>query len=110
MNTIFYGHAPIVNGLFIMNLDGETQIHITDPKHRKMNDMNYTYLWPCRLGHISEKGMKKLHSDGLLESFDYESFDTCEPCLMEKMTKTPFTGHVERATDLLEIIHTDVHG
>ena len=27
---------------------------------------------------------------------------------MGKMTKTPFFGTMERATDLLEIIHTDV--
>ena len=37
-------------------------------------------------------------------------FDTCEPCLMGKMTKTLFFGTMERATDLLEIIHTDVCG
>ena len=54
--------------------------------------------------------MKKLHTDGLLESLDYESLDACEPCLMGKMTKTPFFGTMERATDLLEIIHTDVCG
>ena len=29
---------------------------------------------------------------------------------MGKMTKTPFSGTMERATDLLEIIHTDVFG
>ena len=52
--------------------------------------------------------MKKLHADGLLESLDYESFDACEPCLLGKMTKTPFSGTMEQATDLLEIIHTDV--
>ena len=52
--------------------------------------------------------MKKLHADGMLESLDYESLDACEPCLMGKMTKTPFSGTMERATDLLEIIHTDV--
>ena len=45
-----------------------------------------------------------------LESLDYESFDNCEPCLMGKMTKTPFSGTMERANDLLEIIHTDVCG
>ena len=64
-----------------------------------------TYLWHCRLGHIGVKRMKKLHADGL-----WESFDACEPCLMGKMTKTPFSGTMERATDLLEIIHTDVCG
>ena len=54
--------------------------------------------------------MKKLHADGLLESHDYESFDACEPCLMGKMTKTPFSGTIERASDLLKIVHTDVCG
>ena len=29
---------------------------------------------------------------------------------MGKMTKTPFSGSMERANDLLEIIHTDVCG
>ena len=52
--------------------------------------------------------MKKLHANGLLESLDFESLDTCEPCLMGKMTKTPFSGTMEHASDLLEIIHTDV--
>ena len=53
--------------------------------------------------------MKKLHDDGILESLDYESLDACEPCFMGKMSKTPFSGTMERATDLLEIIHTDVY-
>ena len=52
--------------------------------------------------------MKKLHADGLLESLDYVSLDACEPCLLGKMTKTPFSRTMEQATDLLEIIHTDV--
>ena len=59
---------------------------------------------------IGVKRMKRLHADGLLESLDYESFDACEPCLMGKMTKTPFSENVERASDLLEIIHTNVCG
>ena len=54
--------------------------------------------------------MKKLHADGLLESLDYGSFGACEPCLVGEMTKTPFSGTMEQATDLLEIIHTDVCG
>ena len=54
--------------------------------------------------------MKKLYTDGLSESLDCESLGACEPCLMGKMTKTPFSGTMERATDLLEIIHTYVCG
>ena len=54
--------------------------------------------------------MQKLHKDGILQTFDFESFDKCEACLMGKLTRTSFTGHVERAIDLLEIIHNDVCG
>ena len=54
--------------------------------------------------------MKKLHADGLLESLDYESVDAYEPCLMGTMTKTPFSRTMQQATDLLEIMHTDVCG
>ena len=82
--------------------------HNIDAKRCKVDNDSATYLWHCRLGHIGVKRMKKLHKDGLLESLGYESFDVCEPCLLGKMTKTPFSGTMEWATDLLEIIHTDV--
>ena len=45
-----------------------------------------------------------------MRNFDFESLDTCEPCLFGKMTKTPSFGTMERASDLLEIIHADVCG
>ena len=107
MNKTFYGHTPNVDGL--LNLDrSDTHIHNIDAKRCKVDNDSATYLWHCRLGHIGVKRMKKLHKDGLLESLDYESFGACEPCLLGKMTKTPFSGTMERASDLLEIIHTDV--
>jgi hypothetical protein len=34
--------------------------------------------------------MKKLHVDGILESFDFKSIDACEKFL--EMIKTPFVG------------------
>jgi hypothetical protein len=54
--------------------------------------------------------MKKLHCDGLLTSFDFESYETCEVCLLGKMTKACFMGLHERALYLLELIDTDVCG
>jgi hypothetical protein len=65
-------------------------------------------MWHYRSGHIGENHLKKLHFDGLLTLFDFESYETCEACLIGKMTKAPFTGLPERALDLLELIHTDV--
>ena len=54
--------------------------------------------------------MKKLHEDGLLSSFDFESYETCKACLLGKMTKTSFTDFPKRASDLLELILIDVCG
>ena len=91
MSNIFYGHAPLLSGLFLFNLDrGDTHVHNIEAKRCKVDNDTVTYLWHCRLGHIGVKPMKKLHAYGLLEPLDYELFDTCEPCLMGKMTKTPF--------------------
>ena len=107
MNKTFNGHTPNENSL--LDLDrSDTHIHNIDAKRCKVNNDSATYLWHCRLGHIGVKRMKKLHKDGFLESLGYESFDACEPCLLGKMTETPFSGTMEQATDLLEIIHTDV--
>jgi hypothetical protein len=90
MNNIFYDHAPKMNGLFLLNLDSsDTHVHNIDAKQIKLND-NSTYMWHCHLGHIGVKRMKKLHSDGLLESLD-----RCEACIMGKMTKIPFSGIME---------------
>ena len=109
MSNTFYGHAPNVNGL--LNLGrSDTHVHNIDAKRCRVDNDSTTFLWHCRLGHIGVKRMKNLHANGLLESVDFESPDTCEPCLIGKMTKTPFSGTMERASDLLEITHADVCG
>ena len=53
MTNIFYGHAPLKSGLFLLNLDrGDTQIHNIDAKRCKVDNDSATYLWHCRLGHM----------------------------------------------------------
>ena len=45
MSNIFYGHAPDVNGLFLLDLDISTShIHNIDAKRCKTNNDNTTYL------------------------------------------------------------------
>ena len=83
MNKTFYGYTPNENRS--LDLDrSDTHIHNIEAKRCKVNNDSATYLWHCRLGHIGVKRMKKLHVVGLLESLDYESVDSCEPCLMGK--------------------------
>ncbi|GJV44891.1 retrotransposon protein, putative, ty1-copia subclass, partial [Tanacetum coccineum] len=57
---------------------------------------------------VPNKRIKKLQQEGLLKSTDDESFDQCVSCLSGKMTRKSLPHRLERATDLLGIIHTDV--
>ena len=98
-----------MNGLYVLDLEDEPILNI-NAKRLKPSDLNPAYIWHCRLGHINKKRVEKLHKDGLLDSFDYESFQTFESCLLGKMTKAPFTGQGERASELLALVHTDVCG
>jgi hypothetical protein len=98
-----------VNVLYVLDLEDKFICNI-NAKRARLNDLNLTFIWHCFLGHINEKHIERLHKDGLLNLFDFESFDTCESCLLGKITKTPFTGQSERASDLLRHVHTDVCG
>jgi hypothetical protein len=104
-NDIFYAHFPLVNGLYVLDLQDKFVCNIIT-KRAQLNDLNPTFIWHCRLGHINEKHVERLHKDCLLSSFDFESFDTCKSCLLGKITKAPFTGQ----SDLLGLIYIDVCG
>ncbi|KAJ9544668.1 hypothetical protein OSB04_024375 [Centaurea solstitialis] len=102
----FYFKATPVNGLYTVNLqDNSSEIYHISKRSKDIEDQ--TYLWHCRLGHINKKRIELLLKGGFLGNFDYKPFDNCESCLSGKMTKQPFNNENERATDLLEIIHTD---
>jgi hypothetical protein len=90
-NGIFYAHCPLVNGLYLLALEDKSVCNI-NTKRARLNDLNPTFIWHCHLGHITEKQIKTLRKDGLVNSFDFESFDMCKCCLLGKMTKAPFTG------------------
>ncbi|KAJ9541503.1 hypothetical protein OSB04_028009 [Centaurea solstitialis] len=108
-NNIFYFKATPVDGLYTVNLkDNNSEIYHISKRSKDIEDQ--TYLWHCRLGHINKKRVELLLKGGFLGNFDYKPFDNCESCLSGKMTKQPFNSENERATDLLEIIHTDVCG
>nr|GEX64203.1 hypothetical protein [Tanacetum cinerariifolium] len=65
--------------------------------------------WHCRLGNISKKHIEKLQHNGLLSSSDLRAFEKRVSCMSGKKTRIPYTHQVERAKDLLGLIHTDDH-
>jgi hypothetical protein len=69
-NDIFYAHCPLVNGLYDFDLEDKS-IYNINTKRAQLNDLNPIFIWHCRLGHINEKRIGRLHKDGLLSSFDF---------------------------------------
>nr|GEY06491.1 hypothetical protein [Tanacetum cinerariifolium] len=90
------------------NINDSSMYAITN-KRAKI-DLDSSFLWHCCLRHISKKRIKKLKHDGLLNSINIESLGKCVSCMSSKMARKPYSHQVERAKDLLGLIHTDVCG
>ncbi|GJV85125.1 retrotransposon protein, putative, ty1-copia subclass [Tanacetum coccineum] len=86
----------------------ECSMYAVTNKRAKLN-LDSALLWHCRLRHINKKRIEKLQHDGLLDSTDIESFEKCVACMSGKMARKPYSHQVERAKDLLGLIHTDDH-
>nr|GEY66085.1 hypothetical protein [Tanacetum cinerariifolium] len=112
-NNMVYFSAIPKDGIFEIDLSNsytnESSIYAVSNKNAKL-DLDSALLWHCHLGHISKKHIEKLQHDGLLNSTDLRAFEKCVSCMSGKMARKPYTHQVERAKDLLGLIHTDVCG
>ncbi|GJX65343.1 zinc finger, CCHC-type containing protein [Tanacetum coccineum] len=111
-NLIHFSDIPR-DGIYEIDLyssnTNDSFMYVVSNKRAKLN-LDSTLLWHCRLGHISKKHIEKLQHDRLLNSTDIKSFEKCVSRMSEKMARKPYSHQVERAKDLLGLIHTDVYG
>nr|GEY74369.1 hypothetical protein [Tanacetum cinerariifolium] len=112
-NNLVYFMDVLRDGIFKIDMScsntNDSSMYAISNKRAKIN-LDYSLLWHCRLGHISKKRIEKLQHDGLINSIDIESLEKCVSCLSGKMARKPYSHQVERAKDLLGLIHTDVCG
>nr|GEX32405.1 hypothetical protein [Tanacetum cinerariifolium] len=112
-NNVVYFSVVLRDGIFEIDLSNSlanvSSIYVVRNKRAKL-DLDSALLWHCRLGHISKKRIEKLQHDGHLDSSDLKAFEKCVSCMSGKMARKPYTHQVERAKDLLRLIHTDVCG
>nr|GEX75008.1 retrotransposon protein, putative, Ty1-copia subclass [Tanacetum cinerariifolium] len=111
-NLVYFNHVP-QDGIFEIDMScsniNDSSMYTITNKRAKIN-LDSSLLWHCRLGHISKKHIEKLQHDGLLNSIDIESFRKCVSCMSVKMARKSYSHQVERAKDLLRLIHTNVCG
>ncbi|GJY96746.1 putative RNA-directed DNA polymerase [Tanacetum coccineum] len=112
-NNVFYFNAIPSNGIYeidMHNLVPNVNSMYNVSTKRATHNLDSTYLGHFHFAHISKKRIEKLQQGGILKSKYDESFDHCVSCLSVKMTRKSFPHRLERVTDLLGIIHTDVCG
>ncbi|GJZ19455.1 retrotransposon protein, putative, ty1-copia subclass [Tanacetum coccineum] len=108
-NMIYFNAIPrddIYEIVMSSSVTNDSFMFAISNKRAKLN-LDSTLLWHCRLGYINKKRIEKLQHDGLLDSTDIKSFEKCVACMSGKMARKPYSHQVERAKDLLGLIHTD---
>lgn len=113
-NTVLF----TINGCFIKNKEGRTIatgsfvndtfiLNTVENTAYAAKTSDDTVLWHKRMGHVSLSNMHFLKSYGDIQT----SMNlNCVTCAEGKHSKTPFKNSGTRATDFLEIVHSDVCG
>jgi hypothetical protein len=125
---MYVGRGYMANGLFKMNvmtvapkanagsdvaaLEAGTSAVITVAQEaNKVSKFAYSseslQLWHGKLGHVNYNSLRKLISLNLLPKFKIDKKHKCETCVEAKSAKSSFRS-IERSTEPLELIHTDV--
>lgn len=74
-----------------------------------ITELPSTSLWHCRLGHMSQNGMKLLCRLNYVPHLSFSDFEFCEPCLYGKQTNQPIKeGERKSLKSLIWCIQTYV--
>nr|QHA33696.1 Gag-Pol polyprotein [Atrato Retro-like virus] len=68
-------------------------------------------IWHQRMGHLNNGSLRKL-KNGMANgvSYDDTNDENCEQCAVGKLTRTPFSNVGTRASEVLELVHSDICG
>ena len=85
-------------------------LNVNDNKRPKGDSLKSSNSWHFCLGHARERPLTELHKCGSFGSFDRESFDTCESCLLGKDDLVALYEKGEHGYGTLDLLHSDVRG
>ncbi|KZV54798.1 hypothetical protein F511_04420 [Dorcoceras hygrometricum] len=104
-NGMYVGRGYVSDGLFKLN------VMAIKPKVNKVNPSAYVlespYLWHGRLGHVNYDTIRRLINLKNIPTFQIDKSHKCEICVEAKQTRSSFKT-IERNTEPLDLIHTDV--
>ena len=117
LNKRFICSSTLMDNVYIINPVSPSlqqnelnNTNVLPCKRKEPSQMNQTYLWNLRLGHINLKLVSRLVQNGPLGSLGLQALLVCESCLEGKITRRPFTAKGYRAKEQLELVHSDLCG
>ncbi|KAI3773048.1 hypothetical protein L6452_04246 [Arctium lappa] len=94
LDGMFKLNVTVING---MNKTGATSVYL----------LEFSNIWHGRLGHVNFNSIQRLIKLNHIPKFDIDSNHKCPTCVESKLTRTSFKS-IERKTEPLDLIHTDV--
>ena len=106
--------APEGRSLFKLQMSPLTQEEANVAKSLGCQGDTKSYLWHLRLGHIGHDGLDTIIKKNIGVGIDISTvkkWNICDGCALGKQTRLRFqSSTLNRATKLLEVIHSDVCG
>ncbi|KAL1224587.1 Retrovirus-related Pol polyprotein from transposon TNT 1-94 [Cardamine amara subsp. amara] len=106
------GHLANIDNLYVLyyvaSYPENLNINIRGTKQKLINKTSAA-LWHKRLGHFSEKRIKHLISDQVLDTLDFSDIGQCVNCIKGKQTNQRGRD-IYLSSEVLELIHTYVCG
>ena len=105
------GSGKLQNNLYVLDVSKKNveshDVNVASNEH--LED-----LWHQRYGHLSTNNLRLLRDQKLVSGMDFPSAkesEFCEGCAHGKQKRAPFPkGQATRASEILEIVHSDVCG
>ena len=121
---LLYGHdnsliAEGVKNGSLYNLNGYPLLPFSQPNNANFSDISASmpmHIWHERFGHLNDKYIKMMNHQELVIGLTIKNESStvcqtvCEPCRLGKAHKLPFKEGRQRASQPLELIHSDLCG
>lgn len=104
--------ADRVNGLYFLR-EGAVQCKSVSQEKVSVSRSIKTENWHRKMGHLNMRDLQECDRKGTVRGMKLDGLPNnfkCEICIRGKMTRSPFPKRLEKSSELLEIIYSDVWG
>ena len=107
------GSGKVCDNLFVLDVPQMKKKSHDVNAASELSEASSEHLWHQRYGHLGLKNLRMLRDKELVQGLKFQSSQEstfCDGCAKGKQKRMPFPKESSRATEILEIVHSDVCG